>query len=125
MEANTEEKIRTLTGARFFAIFLIVVSHFDFLTRYPIGLFYSKFIDNATLGVDIFFMLSGFGMMYSNMKKNNLTNQHIRIMDAIKFGVAHVRKIYPIYLATIILGIPLYLLGATLEYGRGIKRTLI
>ncbi len=65
-------KIDALTGFRFMAIMVIIISHLEFIGEYEkIGLFYKTYIHNATLGVDYFFMLSGFGMMLSYQKKSN------------------------------------------------------
>jgi peptidoglycan/LPS O-acetylase OafA/YrhL len=46
-------------------IFVIVISHLEFLNNYSIGNVYQQYFHNPTLAVDFFFMLSGFGMMYS------------------------------------------------------------
>lgn len=75
------KKINTLTGARFTAIMIIVFAHFEFLEKYGMfGKVYQKFFDNATMGVDFFFMVSGFGMMLSYINKiQDKNNEKARI----------------------------------------------
>lgn len=61
-----KEKIDSLTGLRFWMMVIIVLSHFGCLSNdYPYSSFYDRYLDNAVMGVDFFFMMSGFGLMYS------------------------------------------------------------
>lgn len=65
------KKIDSLTGARFLAIMMIVFSHFDFLTcNENVWWVYKTFFKNASLGVNYFFMLSGFGLYVSYSTHN-------------------------------------------------------
>lgn len=85
-------KIDALTGFRFMAIMVIIISHLEFIGEYEkIGLFYKTYIHNATLGVDYFFMLSGFGMMLSYQKKSNSPMIN-GVKDCIMFAKKHVKK---------------------------------
>ena len=119
---TANKKINSLTGARFLAISLIVLNHFEFLGIYPIiGTVYNYFFHNATLGVDYFFLLSGFGMMLGSIRRNpDGTEKIYGIKDLFRFAKRHVKKIYPIYLITLICGIPFEIMynikyqGATL-----------
>ena len=103
-------KINSLTGMRFIAIMIIVISHFEFLrNHYFVGDIYWKFFHNATMGVDFFFILSGFGMMLSDINRNGLSvNNEINIKNLFAYGTKHIKKIYPLYITTILIGIPLY-----------------
>lgn len=104
-----DSKISSLTGMRFIAILMIVISHLEFLRVYPgLGDFYFKYFHNATIGVDFFFLLSGFGLMWSDIKHNGfeICNK-INLKNLITFGINHIKKIYPLYITTIIIGIPL------------------
>lgn len=66
-----KDRIDALTGVRFWMIMIIVLSHLTCLRgEYPYSAFYNQYLHNATLGVDFFFMLSGFGMMYSYGENN-------------------------------------------------------
>lgn len=80
----TTNRINTLTGARFAAIMLIVINHFEFLQQYgKLGELYQRYFHSATIGVDFFFMLSGFGMMLSS------TNRDPNGTEFIGGGAAH------------------------------------
>ena len=66
-----KKRIDSLTGLRFWMIMIIVLSHLTCLRgNYPYSSFYNRYLHNATMGVDFFFMLSGFGMMYSFRESN-------------------------------------------------------
>lgn len=110
--SDNPRKIDSLTGARFFAIIIIVFSHFEFLEKYgEFGKFYSSYLHNPTMGVDFFFMLSGFGMMYSSLFKDPNGNNPIGgVKGIINFGKKHIRKIYKFYVFSLLLGIPYYCL---------------
>lgn len=61
-----KKRIDSLTGLRFWMIMIIVLSHLTCLRdNYPYSSFYDQYLHNAMMGVDFFFMLSGFGLMYS------------------------------------------------------------
>ena len=67
LERQTDRRVN---GWTFFAMLLIVTSHLEFLSRTEMGEFYDRFLHNPTLGVDYFFLLSGFGMMISDLQKD-------------------------------------------------------
>lgn len=102
-----DKKIGSFTGLRFIMIMVIVLSHFEFLQNLgSFGTFYSKYLHNPTMAVDFFFLLSGFGMMlgsFSRVDVNEITFPSFSY--CLKFGINHVKKIYPIYIATIIFGL--------------------
>ena len=121
MGNSKKEKIDSLTGFRFVAIMLIVISHLEFIGEYGhIGNVYKTYIHNATLGVDYFFLLSGFGMMLSYQKNNQILLAN-NIKDCFAYAKKHVRKIYVLYLISMISTIPYYVYmnmnmwGGTLE----------
>ncbi|SFC61911.1 acyltransferase family protein [Butyrivibrio sp. YAB3001] len=112
-------RIDALTGARYVAIMLIVFSHFEFLGKDEIlGEIYWKYFHNATLGVDYFFTLSGFGMMYSFINKSE-SKEKYSILDCISYGWRHVKKIYSVYFITLVLGAIYYIIVGMFEYGKG------
>lgn len=83
----------------------IVIAHFEFLGECSgFGDFYKIFIHDATFAVDFFFMISGFGMMIGNLNKFPEISKCPLIID-VKFGINHIKKIYPVYLATILSGL--------------------
>ena len=108
MEKNVEnKKIGSFTGLRFIMIMVIVVSHFEFLENLPsFGVFYQNYLHNATMAVDFFFLLSGFGMMLGNLSR--IKAEELRFpsaKDCLKYGIRHVKKIYPVYIVTIAFGL--------------------
>lgn len=121
MSNSKKEKIDSLTGFRFVAIMLIVISHLEFIGEYEyIGDVYKTYIHNATLGVDYFFLLSGFGMMLS-YQKSNQSLVYNNIKECLVYAKNHVKKIYVLYLVSMISTIPYYVYmnmnvwGGTLE----------
>ena len=109
-----KKKIASLTGIRFIMIMVIVVSHFEFLeTLENFGDFYIKFLKNATFAVDYFFLLSGFGMMLGNLSKIQDENLKLpKFSECICYGINHVKKIYPVYIATILFGLCVRIVSA-------------
>lgn len=103
------KKIKTFTGARFIMILIIVCSHFEFFKRTEFAEVYWRYFHNATMGVDYFFLLSGFGMMLSYMKGTNVSKVK-GIQGAILFGRNKVRKIYPVYVISLLICLPYLLL---------------
>ena len=78
---------------------IIILSHLEFLGESGIfGDFYTTYLHNATLAVDYFFMLSGFGIYLSSKRPEN------SIKGGLKFAVDKVKKIYPAYILSLILG---------------------
>ena len=78
---------------------IIILSHLEFLGESGIfGDFYTTYLHNATLAVDYFFMLSGFGIYLSSKRPES------SIKGGLKFAVDKVKKIYPAYIFSLILG---------------------
>ena len=101
------KRIGSYEGLRFVMVMLIVISHQSFLSEIiPINSIFPRYYSFAVLGVDFFFLLSGFGMMLSNLTRvqtENMTFPSLR--DNVVFGINHVRKIYPLYIVTIMVGL--------------------
>ncbi len=107
------KRINSLTGARFFAIMIIVISHFEFLKNYgTFGEFYWKFFHTPTIGVDYFFMLSGFGLMLSFLNNKDSKKYSLKINNLILFGIKHIKKIYASYVISLLIGL-LYIFVST------------
>lgn len=102
-----KQKIASFTGVRSIMIMVIVVSHFEFLEQVEsFGRFYTTYLHNATFAVDFFFLLSGFGMMLGNLGRiNDKDLKFPKISESLSYGINHVKKIYPVYLATILFGL--------------------
>ncbi len=117
------KKIDALTGARFFAIMLIVNTHFEFLMKLNgIGNVYGTYFKNATLGTNFFFMVSGFGMMLSYL---NSGTESTKRLGGFRFALKHIKKIYPYYCFSMLLCIPHFFIESTLIYGKSLGRTTL
>lgn len=101
------KKIASFTGLRFVMIMTIVISHLEFLKEIvPVNAYYPKYWSYQVLGVNFFFLLSGFGMMLGNIRRTAAENIRLpTIRESINYGINHVRKIYPLYLVTLVVGL--------------------
>lgn len=104
-----QKKIASFTGLRFIMIMFIVNTHFDGLIQH-LGhygeLQYKYTFHFFMIAVDFFFLLSGFGMMLGNL--NRISNDDLQcpsLKNAIQYAIKHVKKIYPVYIGTIIFGL--------------------
>ena len=110
------QRIKSLEGLRVIALFLIVISHFEFLeTIDGIGNIYSIYFHNAMLGVDFFFVLSGFGLMLSFLR--HPIEGKITLKDSFLFAINKIKKLYPIVIFSLILAIPHLCVSSTLSVG--------
>lgn len=90
-----------LSGLRFIAAFLIIIYHLE-LVRY--NLYYDDcwnipFINNASLGVTFFFVLSGFLITYLLLFEKKKTKE----INIKRFYVRRILRIWPLYYIIIIL----------------------
>lgn len=95
-------RLMQLDSLRFFAIAVIILSHFEFVKDSIIGDFYWLHLHNATWGVDYFFMLSGFGLFYSLYDKDIKCG----VASNIRFSISKIKKIYPSYIFSVIISLP-------------------
>lgn len=98
------QQIRTLTIMRFFAAFMVFGFHFfNFPKNFVVlnGAFHRGF-----LGVDFFFLLSGFVLAYSYY--DNITNGQVKFSKKI-FFTRRLARILPVYYLALLLAIPSFL----------------
>ena len=97
MRAGTE--IRSLTGLRGVAAIYVILLHY-FIPTGASRSALTVFILHGYLSVDLFFILSGFVMAlnYSHMFAVGFSREHYR-----KFLGRRIARIYPLYLATLII----------------------
>ena len=100
-------RIKQLDGLRFILAIIIVFSHIDYLGEIEFTKGIYDFLINSSYAVDCFFVLSGFGLYY----KYHVTfsNKKIGIINSIKFAIKRISKIYPFYLLSLIVSMPLLL----------------
>ena len=98
---------------------IIVFNHFEFFGQYGLlGRLYHRFLQNATFGVDYFFMLSGFGMMLGSLVRDSYGDtNNVTFRGSVAYARRHIKKIYPIYFLMLLIGIPYEVLTGVLKYG--------
>lgn len=119
------DTFKTLNGLRFPAIMVIVVGHMGFLLEFFPGF---QWIMNAVPAVDYFFMLSGFGLMYSALRKEGRkegSGATIRLAWLFAEAFTRVRKIYPLYIITMLLAVPKELYRSLVEQGNSLGFTVL
>ena len=105
-----KKKIDSFTGLRFVMIVLIIIRHCNFFTLEDnfgsFALFYKTYLWEANLPVNFFFIISGFGMMYSSLVHVNVSEMEFpKLKDGLNYGIKHIKKIYPLYIGTILFGL--------------------
>lgn len=104
------KRIPQLEGLRFIMCCIIILSHFEFLSKSKLfGDGYIQYLHNATMAVDYFFMISGFGICLSKKRSNN------DLKSRLKFAIDKVKKIYGAYIISLIIAIPISMY-AFMEY---------
>lgn len=114
-------KIKSLNGLRFIMIMFIVLTHINYLEEFFPNYFLGR---GAAFGVDYFFMLSGFGMMLSAIKKTFPENTRITPGTCINYAVSHIKKIYPLYLLTTFCLIPIYIYSS-IKIGKSVATMML
>lgn len=82
----------------------------EFLKYCNFGRAYELYWHNPTIAVDYFFMLPGFSMMYSFLKHGSVsaTGADVRLIS-IDFAKAKIRKLYLLYIVTMLVMVPMVL----------------
>lgn len=94
-------KIHTLTGLRFLAAFYVFIFHVDMPTRTPLTWLPDwgrTIVRQGFLGVTVFFVLSGFVLIYSHLKDFPAA-QWPSISYWLKFLYKRLARLYPAFLA--------------------------
>ena len=96
--------LHALTGIRFFAAVWVMAFHYGaaFTARARMPHPVTVFLEHGELGVALFFVLSGFILIYTY--QGNLQTSR----DLYKFFVARFARLYPVYLLAILIAIPLH-----------------
>jgi len=93
-----------LNGLRFFAAFLVVIHHIEqnkLLLKYP-NIFFVPFIETiGSLGVTLFFVLSGFLITFLLLTEKTRFND----ISVKQFYIRRVLRIWPLYFLIVILGL--------------------
>lgn len=116
MQMQARKTLNALTGARFLAAYWVLIYHFTIQFRYvrfpgkpavstSLPSLLAPTLLQGHLGVDFFFLLSGFILAYTYLSSDGGLRGTKRA-----FWVARIARIYPVYLLGLILGLyPFYL----------------
>ena len=103
------KKIQTLDSLRLIMIFTIILSHMEFLGDSENSVnTYDLYFHNAYLGVNYFFLLSGFGLTLSYLRRNKIPaiSGIYSIKEIFCFAGRRVKNIIPLYAITMIAMVP-------------------
>lgn len=96
--------IKPLTSLRFIAALAVFGSHLSILQiNEKYSSFYNRILYEGYLGVTFFFMLSGFILTYNYHSKFKVLDSH----SLKKFYFARFTRIYPVYLLTFLIAVPI------------------
>lgn len=100
-------RLNSLDGLRGIAAFMVVLCHISVLTHYPyaqnpgVPTWWESFLWNlGAPGVDVFFVLSGYVLALPHL-------HHGRPMHFVPFVLRRLRRLYPAYLAAVLLALVL------------------
>lgn len=104
-----KSRIDSLTSIRFFMILIIAFTHFYFLGGSDgIGKYIHTHIQNPSLPVEFFFVMSGFGLTYRSLIKGKVAMEgNFSFIKGLKFGIQRMKKLYWLYVLTMASMIPL------------------
>lgn len=114
------KRVDVLTSLRFIMMVIIVISHFEFLGTNENDIYY-RFFHNSTMAVDFFFMLSGFGLCYSCL----FNNKRVQEKNNCKYAWHRVKKLYVLYIISMLLTIPTIILSSINVLGKSIKSIVV
>jgi len=108
------ERMEALTGLRAFAALAVVFFHFRFVAFAPVG-YATDYPITASLylGVDLFFILSGFVLMHAHGAEFG----RLELGTTLRFYALRLARIYPVHVA--ILFLVLAMLGGELVLSHG------
>ena len=110
-------RIDSLTSIRFFMILIIAFTHVYFLGGSDgVGKFIHTHIQNPSLPVEFFFVMSGFGLTYRSLFKGKKAIEgEFSFLKGLKFGIQRMKKLYWLYVITMASMIPLTVLWKNWE----------
>jgi peptidoglycan/LPS O-acetylase OafA/YrhL len=104
LETVQKRSIDCLTGIRFFAAAWVVLTHFRVHVEslFPTWRAMRPFTESGFLGVDLFFILSGFIISLNYLD----TFRSLRTSDYLRFLGMRLARIYPVHLVTMMVLLP-------------------
>jgi peptidoglycan/LPS O-acetylase OafA/YrhL len=98
--------LKSLTSLRFFAAFVVVLCHLRYTHEKQLPLWAWNFAKNGFVGVNLFFVLSGFVIAYNYGERFLEKTTTFK-----KFMVARFARIWPAFVAALVLAVPVYVIG--------------
>jgi peptidoglycan/LPS O-acetylase OafA/YrhL len=122
--AKPGSHLNALTAVRFFAALHVVLSHFGERFLPPDWTLAIKFSDQGYVGVNFFFVLSGFILAYTYLRDTPTGKANV---DVHRFWVARFARIYPVLVVATLWSVPFVLQHVIPESGplKGTIKTLI
>lgn len=123
--AVDNKQLKALTGLRIVAALWVVVHHLsgEIFTFIPQLMFVKPIVDRGGLGVDLFFILSGFILTYQYVGR---LGRSFTLRNAAHFVKLRIARVYPVHFITLNLTVLLYLAGQMFGVGMndsGVVRT--
>jgi peptidoglycan/LPS O-acetylase OafA/YrhL len=115
-------KLDALTGLRFFAAFQILLFHTVkpwLATRHEVPDWIQNIFGSGFIGVNFFFLLSGFILAY-----NYLDEKGARTCTKREFWAARFARVYPVYLFCLLLALPLFIETVSLTVFEPVARII-
>lgn len=100
--------IKPFNGIRFIAMLVVFLTHLSFMKIVPeCDEFFENYLHFGAIGVTTFVILSGFLMSYLHIGKF----ESLDFSKAKKFVLNRVIRIYPVYILTVIIMIPVSIIA--------------
>ena len=100
--------IKPFNGIRFIAMLAVFLTHLSFMKIVPeCDEFFENYLHFGAIGVTMFVILSGFLMSYLHVGKF----ESLDFSKAKKFVLNRVIRIYPVYILTVIIMIPVSIIA--------------
>ena len=95
------EKLNSLQALRALAFLGVFLGHTECII----------FASTGSWGVSVFFVLSGFLMVYSHWDSNNDSDGVLKVgvLSNLEFAVGKIRRLYPLYILTMLLSVPFFI----------------
>ena len=113
---NNSKLIKPLTSLRFLFALMVFLSHLDWVKNNKFEYLYSSYFKEGYLGVNFFFVLSGFILAL------NYKNKQIKIN---RFYISRIGRIYPVYIFALFLILPLEIWYAKVDFYGWLNKILL
>jgi peptidoglycan/LPS O-acetylase OafA/YrhL len=90
---NTKTYFKEMDFLRFIAAFSVVIYHFTLFYQESVNQYVKMFMHNLGIGVDLFFIISGFLIVYLLITEKEKT----KTISLYKFYVRRILRIFPLY----------------------------